>query len=124
MKEQVIEILNEHYGRLDIIDFEIEYQGALLTDVVLTADEKIQCPVRSFRRNPEPFRRRNRISGGFRNDMTIICRHRASLITMTWWSAVLHCCRIIRTCYAGGQSVFPIFWWMNSRIVMTTSIWS
>ena len=42
MKEQVIEILNEHYGRLDIIDFEIEYQGALLTHVVLTKDEEIQ----------------------------------------------------------------------------------
>ena len=42
MKEQVIEILKYHYGRLDIIDFEVEYQGALLTHVVLTADEEIQ----------------------------------------------------------------------------------
>ena len=42
MKEQVIEILKEYYGQLDIIDFEIEYQGALLTNVVLTADEEIQ----------------------------------------------------------------------------------
>ena len=42
MKEQVIEILKYHYGRLDIIDFEVEYQGALLTHVVLTTDEEIQ----------------------------------------------------------------------------------
>ena len=42
MKEQVIEILKYHYGRLDIIDFEVEYQGALLTNVVLTKDEEIQ----------------------------------------------------------------------------------
>ena len=42
MKEQVIEILKYHYGQLDIIDFEVEYQGALLTNVVLTADEEIQ----------------------------------------------------------------------------------
>ena len=42
MKEQVIEILKYHYGRLDIIDFEVEYQGALLTHVVLTKDEEIQ----------------------------------------------------------------------------------
>ena len=42
MKEQVIEILKYHYGQLDIIDFEVEYQGALLTNVVLTKDEEIQ----------------------------------------------------------------------------------
>ena len=42
MKEQVIEILEYHYGQLDIIDFEVEYQGALLTNVVLTVDEEIQ----------------------------------------------------------------------------------
>ena len=42
MKEQVIEILKEHYGEIDIIDFEVEYQGALLTNVVLTKDEEIQ----------------------------------------------------------------------------------
>lgn len=42
MKEQVIEIINEHYGEIDIIDFEVEYQGALLTNVVLTKDEEIQ----------------------------------------------------------------------------------
>ena len=42
MKEQVIEILKYHYGRLDIIDFEVEYQGTLLTNVVLTKDEEIQ----------------------------------------------------------------------------------
>ena len=42
MKQQVIEILKEHYGEIDIIDFEVEYQGALLTNVVLTADEEIQ----------------------------------------------------------------------------------
>lgn len=42
MKEQVIEIIKEHYGEIDIIDFEVEYQGALLTHVVLTADEEIQ----------------------------------------------------------------------------------
>ena len=42
MKQQVIEILKYHYGKLDIIDFEVEYQGALLTNVVLTKDEEIQ----------------------------------------------------------------------------------
>ena len=42
MKEQVIEILKYYYGQLDIIDFEVVYQGALLTNVVLTADEEIQ----------------------------------------------------------------------------------
>ena len=42
MKEQVIEILKYHYGEIDIIDFEVEYQGALLTHVVLTTDEEIQ----------------------------------------------------------------------------------
>lgn len=42
MKKQVIEILKEHYGEIDIIDFEVEYQGALLTNVVLTKDEEIQ----------------------------------------------------------------------------------
>ena len=42
MKKQVIEILKYHYGQLDIIDFEVEYQGALLTNVVLTTDEEIQ----------------------------------------------------------------------------------
>ena len=42
MKEQVIEILKEYYGQVDIIDFEVEYQGALLTHVVLTTDEEIQ----------------------------------------------------------------------------------
>lgn len=42
MKKQVIEILKEHYGEIDIIDFEVEYQGTLLTHVVLTKDEEIQ----------------------------------------------------------------------------------
>ena len=42
MKQQVIEILKKHYGEIDIIDFEVEYQGALLTNVVLTRDEEIQ----------------------------------------------------------------------------------
>ena len=42
MKQQVIEILKYYYGEIDIIDFEVEYQGALLTHVVLTADEEIQ----------------------------------------------------------------------------------
>lgn len=42
MKQQVIEILKEHYGEIDIIDFEVEYQGALFTNVVLTKDEEIQ----------------------------------------------------------------------------------
>ena len=41
MKEQVIEILKYHYGEIDIIDFEVEYQGTLLINVVLTADEEI-----------------------------------------------------------------------------------
>lgn len=42
MKKQVIEIIKEHYDEIDIIDFEVEYQGALLTHVVLTKDEEIQ----------------------------------------------------------------------------------
>ena len=42
MKEQVIEILKYYYGEIDIIDFEVEYQGALLTNAVLTKDEEIQ----------------------------------------------------------------------------------
>ena len=42
MKQQVIEILKEYYGEIDIIDFEVEYQGSLLTNVVLTKDEEIQ----------------------------------------------------------------------------------
>ena len=42
MKQQVIEILKEHYGEIDIIAFEVEYQGALLTNIVLTKDEEIQ----------------------------------------------------------------------------------
>ena len=37
-----MKILKEHYGEIDIIDFEVEYQGALLTNVVLTKDEEIQ----------------------------------------------------------------------------------
>lgn len=42
MKETVIEILKVYGGEMDITDFDIKYQGALITDVVLTAEEEIQ----------------------------------------------------------------------------------
>lgn len=44
MKEEVIEILKEYGGEIGIIDFDIKfrYQGVLITDVVLTAEEEIQ----------------------------------------------------------------------------------
>ena len=42
MKEAVIAILKEYDGEIDITDFGIKYQGALITDVILTAEEEIQ----------------------------------------------------------------------------------
>ena len=42
MKETVIEILKVYGGEIDITDFDFKYQGALITDVVLTAEEEIQ----------------------------------------------------------------------------------
>ena len=42
MKQTIIEILKEYGGQITITDFDITYQGALITDVVLTADEEIQ----------------------------------------------------------------------------------
>ena len=42
MKESVIAILKEYDGEIDITDFDIKYQGALITDVILTAEEEIQ----------------------------------------------------------------------------------
>ena len=42
MKEAVIAILKEYGGEIEITDFDIKYQGALITDVVLTAEEEIQ----------------------------------------------------------------------------------
>ena len=50
MKQQVIEILKEHYGEIDIIDFEVEYQGALLTNVVLTKDEENESQGKDYNR--------------------------------------------------------------------------
>ena len=40
MKKEVIEILNEYDG-LAIADFDIVYQGALITDVLLNDDGEI-----------------------------------------------------------------------------------
>ena len=42
MKEAVIAILKECGGKIEITDFNIQYQGALITDVILTAEEEIQ----------------------------------------------------------------------------------
>lgn len=42
MKEAVIAILKEYGGEIEITDFDIKYQGALITDVVLTVEEEIQ----------------------------------------------------------------------------------
>ena len=42
MKEAVIEILKMYGGDIIISKFNIKYQGALITDVVLTAEEEIQ----------------------------------------------------------------------------------
>ena len=38
MKEAVIAILKECGGKIEITDFNIQYQGALITDVILTAE--------------------------------------------------------------------------------------
>lgn len=42
MKEAVIAILKEYGGEIEITDFDIKYQSALITDVVLTVEEEIQ----------------------------------------------------------------------------------
>lgn len=42
MKQTIIEILKEYGGQITITDFDITYQGTLITDVVLTADEEVQ----------------------------------------------------------------------------------
>ena len=42
MKEAVISILKEYDGEIEITDFDVNYKGALITDVILTADEQIQ----------------------------------------------------------------------------------
>lgn len=42
MKQTIVDILKEYGGQITITDFDIAYQGALITDVVLTADEEIQ----------------------------------------------------------------------------------
>lgn len=42
MKDAVISILKEYDGEIEITDFDVNYKGALITDVILTADEKIQ----------------------------------------------------------------------------------
>ena len=42
MKETVIAILKDYDGEIEITDFDVTYKGALITDVILTADEKIQ----------------------------------------------------------------------------------
>lgn len=42
MKEAVIALLKEYDGEIEITDFNVIYQGALITDVILTAEEEIQ----------------------------------------------------------------------------------
>lgn len=42
MKEPVIAILKEYDGEITIADFDVKYQGALIIDVILTAEEEIQ----------------------------------------------------------------------------------
>ncbi len=42
MKESVITILKEYDGEIEITDFDVHYKGALITDVILTAEEEIQ----------------------------------------------------------------------------------
>lgn len=42
MKEAVISILKEYDGEIEITDFNVIYKGALITHVVLTAEEEIQ----------------------------------------------------------------------------------
>lgn len=42
MKEAVIALLKEYDGEIEITDFDVIYQGALITDVILTAEEEIQ----------------------------------------------------------------------------------
>lgn len=42
IKEKVIDILKEYDGEITIADFDVKYQGALITDVILTAEEEIQ----------------------------------------------------------------------------------
>ena len=42
MKEAVNALLKEYDGEIEITDFNVIYQGALITDVILTAEEEIQ----------------------------------------------------------------------------------
>lgn len=42
MKESVIAILKEYDREITIADCDVKYQGALITDVILTAEEEIQ----------------------------------------------------------------------------------
>lgn len=42
MKEAVIALLKEYDGEIEITDFGVNYQGVLITDVILTAEEDIQ----------------------------------------------------------------------------------
>ena len=42
MKEPVIAILKEYDGEITIADFDVKYQGTLITDVILTAEKEIQ----------------------------------------------------------------------------------
>ena len=42
MKEAVIALLKEYDGEIEITDFNVIYQAALITDVILTAEEEIQ----------------------------------------------------------------------------------
>lgn len=42
MKDTAIEILKDYDGEIEITDFNVIYKGALITHVILTADEQIQ----------------------------------------------------------------------------------
>ena len=42
IKEKVIDILNEYGGAIDISELDLKYQGALITNVILTSENEIQ----------------------------------------------------------------------------------
>ena len=42
IKEKVIDILNEYGGAIDISELDLKYQGALITNVILTPENEIQ----------------------------------------------------------------------------------
>lgn len=42
MKEAIIFLLKEYDGKITIADFGVNYQGALITDAILTAEEELQ----------------------------------------------------------------------------------